>query len=135
MIRSEIVLSGGYSGYNALYDFIMSIAEMEGYSTLFTDSLQLSIKEAFVNAVKHGNRERDDLPVTCSFEVEANSLKVAIRDCGKGFNPDGLPNPLDRRDLLQQSGRGVHIIRNVAEIIGLECDNAGSTLMLRYICY
>jgi anti-sigma regulatory factor (Ser/Thr protein kinase) len=135
MIRSEIVFSGGCSGYMALYDFVMSIAESEEYSNEFIDALQLSIKEAFVNAVRHGNRDRDDLTVTCSFEVAVNSLKVSIRDCGKGFNPDDLPNPCDTPDLLKKSGRGVHIIRSIAEIIGIECDADGSTLMLRYIPY
>ena len=135
MINSEIVLSGIYSEYSVLYDFIMSIAEREGYSNVFIDDLQLSIKEAFVNAVKHGNRERKDLSVTCSFAIAANSLTVSIRDCGKGFNPDDLPSPASPWGQLKRSGRGVHIIRSVAEIIGLERDKDGSTLMLRYIPY
>jgi anti-sigma regulatory factor (Ser/Thr protein kinase) len=135
MIRSEILLSGGYSGYIALYDFVISLCEREYYSNEFIDALQLSIKEAFVNAVRHGNSDRDDLTVTCSFEVAANSLNVSIMDCGKGFNPDDLANPCDFQDLLQKSGRGVHIIRSIAEIIGIERDTDGSTLMLRYIPY
>ena len=34
MINSEIVLSGGYSEYHALYDSIVFIAESEGYSNV-----------------------------------------------------------------------------------------------------
>ncbi len=135
MIRSEIVLTGGYSEYHALYDCIFSIAEREGYSNVFTADLQLSIKEAFVNAVKHGNRDRADFGVACSFDVAADALIVSIRDNGKGFNPDDLANPVDSRALLKQSGRGVHIIRSIAEIIGIETDSDGSTLKLRYIPY
>jgi len=135
MIRSEIVLTGGYSEYHALYDCIFSIAEREGYSNVFTADLQLSIKEAFVNAVKHGNREKSDLTVTFSFVIATNSLTVSVRDCGKGFKPDDLPSPASPWGQLKQSGRGVHIIRSVAEIISLERDNDGSTLMLRYIPY
>jgi serine/threonine-protein kinase RsbW len=132
---SQIVLSGGYSGYNALYDFIHSFAESEGYSNVFMHDLQLSLKEAFVNAVKHGNREQGDLTVCCTFVVEPNSLRVSIRDCGKGFDPEDLPNPVRPGYLLKPSGRGVYIIRNIAEIIGLEHNSDGSSLMLRYIPY
>ncbi len=135
MIHSEIVLSGRYSQYTVLHDFLISIAEREKYSDLFIESLQLSLKEAFVNAVKHGNREKSDLTVTFSFVIATNSLTVSIRDCGNGFNPDKIPDPSDALNLLKQSGRGIHIIRSVAEIISLERDNDGSTLMLRYIPY
>ena len=135
MIHSEIVLSGRYSQYTVLHDFLISIAEREKYSDLFIESLQLSLKEAFVNAVKHGNREKSDLTVTFSFVIATNSLTVSIRDCGNGFNPDKIPDPSDALNLLKQSGRGIHIIRSVAEIFSLERDNDGSTLMLRYIPY
>ncbi len=135
MIHSEIVLSGRYSQYTVLHDFLISIAEREKYSDLFIESLQLSLKEAFVNAVKHGNREKSDLTVTFSFVIATNSLTVSVRDCGNGFNPDKIPDPSDALNLLKQSGRGIHIIRSVAEIISLERDNDGSTLMLRYIPY
>ncbi len=135
MIHTEIVLTGGYTEYHALYDCIISIAESEGYRDAFIADLQLSIKEAFVNAVKHGNRDQEDLTVTCSFEGASDVLIVSIRDCGKGFNPDDLPIPTTSSGPVKQSGRGVYIIRSVAEIIGLACDNDGSTLMLRYIPY
>ena len=135
MRQAEIVLSGSYLQYNVLCDFIFSFAESEGYSSVFTDTLQLSIKEAFVNAVKHGNRERDDLTVSCTLTIAANMLQASIRDCGKGFNPDDLPNPTDPGYLLKPTGRGLFIIRSIAEIIGLERDNDGSTLLLRYIPY
>jgi len=135
MKHSEIVLSGRYSEYNTLYDFILNFSECEGYSRAFTDSLQLSMKEAYVNAVKHGNAERDDLTVSCRFTAAANWLQVSIRDCGPGFNPDDLPNPADPVNRLTLSGRGVYIIRSIAEIIGLERNNDGSTLMLHYIPY
>lgn len=132
MKRAEIVLQGGYSGYEALNGFIASFAEAEGYSDLFLEQLQLTMKEAFVNAVKHGNREQHGLSVICTLRAVAGSLIASIRDCGKGFNPDELPNPLDPRNLLWLSGRGLYIIRSIAESIALERDAEGSVLTLRY---
>lgn len=135
MNRADIVLPGSYYGYGALNEFIASFAQSEGYSDLFVEGLQLAMKEAFVNAVKHGNRERYDLTVSCSFTAVADTLLVSVRDCGNGFNPDELPNPIDARNLSRLSGRGVYIIRSIAEIIALERDRAGSVLMLRYYPY
>ena len=135
MKRADIVLPGSYYGYGALNEFIASFAKEAGYSKVFVEGLQLTLKEAFVNAVKHGNRERDDLTVSIAFTVVADTLLVSVRDCGTGFNPDELPNPLDSRNLSRLSGRGVYIIRSIADIIALEHDRDGSVLMLRYHPY
>ncbi|NHQ60347.1 ATP-binding protein [Chlorobium sp. BLA1] len=133
--RHEIVLTGRDSQYSALHDFIASFAASKGYSAQFSDDLQLSLKEAFINAVKHGNLERDELSVSCSLRTEGDMLLATIKDCGEGFNPEELPDPLDPHNRFQLSGRGVYIIKSIAESINLERSRDGSTLMLRYIPY
>ncbi|MEI6757967.1 MAG: ATP-binding protein [Chlorobium sp.] len=133
MKRAEIVLPGRYSAYTALHDFVVTFAESQRYSAIFQYALQLSLKEAFVNAVRHGNREEEHLTVTCTLTAEANSLLASIRDCGAGFNPLEMADPTEPQNLLKPSGRGLYIIRSIAEIIALECSGDGSTLQLRYI--
>ncbi len=132
MKQAEIVLQGGYSGYEALNGFIASFAEGEGYSDLFLERLQLAMKEAFVNAVKHGNRAQHGLSVTCTLRAIAGTLIASVRDCGEGFNINKLPNPVDRRNLLRLSGRGLYIILSIAESIALERDGEGSLLTLHF---
>lgn len=135
MKRAEIVLYGKYSAYGALNAFIASFAESQGYSDMFTEDLQLTLKEAFVNAVKHGNREQDGLTISCTLAAASDSLLVFFRDCGHGFNPEEVPSPVDSGNLFKLSGRGVYIIKNIAEIISLERDRCGSVLKLRYFPY
>ena len=135
MKRAEIVLQGGYFGYEALHGFVALFAEGEGYSNLFVQKFQLAMKEAFVNAVKHGNKEKFDLSVTCVFTVVEDMLLVSVRDSGEGFNPDELPNPLDSPNLFRLSGRGIYIIRSIAEAITLERDQDGSVMTMRYHPY
>jgi serine/threonine-protein kinase RsbW len=131
----EIVLPGMYDRYSELFDFIAAFAAHQSYSPLFVAALQLSMKEAFVNAIKHGNRERDECSVTCSLQAEGETLFASIKDCGNGFDPDELPDPLLPQNRLRLSGRGVYIICTIAEITGFERNDDGSTLMLRYIPY
>ena len=135
MKRTEILLTGGYSAYGAMAEFIALFAESEGYSNLFVQKLQLAMKEAFVNAVKHGNKERDDLTVSCVFIVIGDMLLVSVRDSGKGFNPDELPDPVDPRNLFRLSGRGLYIIRSIAESITHQCVRDGSVVTMRYCPY
>ena len=135
MKRADIVLPGLYSEYESLRGFISSFAESEGYGALFIEGLQLTLKEAFVNAIRHGNKERSDLTVSIRLIAEEGALFASIKDCGKGFTPDELPNPVNHQNLFKLSGRGIYIIRSIAEIIGVEKDLDGSTLTLRYIPY
>ena len=135
MTRADIVLQGKYSEYEALQGFIALFAEREDYSVQFVERLQLSLKEAFVNAVRHGNRKQEDLTVSCGLLAAENILLASVHDCGNGFNPDELPDPLGSAHLFNLSGRGIYIIKSIAEIISMERDEDGSVLTLRYIPY
>lgn len=132
MKRADIVLAGSYSAYDALHAFIASFAESQRYGYVFTADLQLTVKEAFVNAVKHGNREQEGLSVSCTLKAFSNILLVSVRDCGTGFNPEEVPSPVDSGNLFKLSGRGIYIIKNIAEIISLERDRQGFVMTLRY---
>ncbi|TLU84707.1 MAG: ATP-binding protein [Chlorobium sp.] len=133
MKRAEVVLTGGYQSYIELQEFIELFAEESGYDRQFTDTLQLTLKEAYVNAVRHGNREKDGLSVTCSLTAGENRLQAAIHDNGSGFDPDELPDPSENGALMKLSGRGIHIIRNFADISVKRHDGKGATLFLRYL--
>ena len=135
MKRADIILPGLYSEYGVLQCFIESFAASERYSVGFVEELQLTVKEAFVNAIRHGNMEQTDMAVSCGLSAADNILLVSVRDCGKGFNLDELPNPVDTENRFKLSGRGLYIIKSIAEIIGLESDQDGSVLRLRYIPY
>ncbi len=135
MKQFEILLSSDYSEYSELKKFIMVHVEGLGYSNQFIDGLQLSIKEAFVNAIKHGNREQHDLAISCKVTLTKDLLQASIRDCGKGFNPYDQPNPAEPGNLLKLSGRGLYIIRSFVEKMCVTVDDDGSTLMLHYIPY
>jgi len=67
--------------------------------------------------------------------AEESALLASVKDCGQGFNPDELPDPVNLQNLFKLSGRGIYIIRSIAEIISLENEPDGSTLTLRYIPY
>lgn len=133
MKHAEIVLSGGYSAYGELQEFIDAFACDMSYGRNFTDDLQLSLKEAFVNAVKHGNGERQDLPVRCTLTSAGHRLEASVRDCGAWFDAEALPDPCIRSYRMKLSGRGVHIIRSKAELAVIEHEGAGKTLLMSYL--
>ncbi len=133
MKHAEIELTGGYSAYPDLHEFIDTFAVEMRYSGRFTETLHLTLKEAFVNAVKHGNGGREEFPVRCSLNAAEDHLLAAMHDCGNVFDPDTLPDPTVRDFFMRMSGRGVHIIRSMADmaVIGRKA-GAGKIIVLSY---
>lgn len=133
MKHAEIELTGGYSAYPDLHEFIDTFAVEMKFSGRFTETLHLTLKEAFVNAVKHGNGGRGEFPVRCSLDAFGDRLLAAIHDCGNLFDPDTLPDPSGRDFFMRLSGRGVHIIRTKADlaVVGRK-EGEGKSVVLRY---
>lgn len=75
----------------------------------------VSVRESVINAIKHGNEGDETKHVFVEFTSvrnEQSELVVAVRDQGKGFDPDALPDPLAPENLLKPSGRGIFFMKN-----------------------
>jgi len=78
-------------------------------------NIKLSLEEALVNAVKHGNKLRADLFVEVIAEAEDGVLRIKVKDQGEGFDFNNLPNPTQNDNLQKTSGRGIFLIRNLMD--------------------
>ncbi len=80
------------------------------FNTAF--DIKLSLEEALVNAVKHGNKQDDTKKVFIKAEVTNNNrLEIEVKDQGKGFDHLNLSPPVSEEKLKAFSGRGVFLIR------------------------
>ncbi|MBV5326866.1 MAG: ATP-binding protein [Chlorobium sp.] len=135
----SLLLKSRSAEYEVLRTVLRTFGEIEGYSKGFLFSLELSMKEAFVNAVSHGNMSREELFVEFVMRADSSgeqvTLEADISDSGSGFNLEQLPDPTFEGFLLRSSGRGLYIIRSIAEIVGVEVSDGRSTLKLRYTPY
>ena len=71
--------------------------------------------EAVNNAIQHGN-EYDplkDVIVVCF--VASRTLKIQVKDEGKGFDVRKVPDPLDEKNLLKEHGRGVFLMTSMTD--------------------
>ncbi|HEX8916481.1 MAG TPA: ATP-binding protein, partial [Humisphaera sp.] len=60
--------------------------------------IRYAVLEMVQNAVEWGNRRRQDLEVSISYEVTAEAIKFVITDQGEGFNPEHLPHAANEDD-------------------------------------
>ncbi|HNF48079.1 MAG TPA: ATP-binding protein [Chitinophagales bacterium] len=78
-------------------------------------NMLLASVEAVNNAIEHGNNSDEDKNVYISAIRCETTLKLSIKDEGRGFNPDKLPDPTCGKFLEQPDGRGVFLIRQLAD--------------------
>lgn len=73
--------------------------------------LGMAVREAMVNAVVHGNRYSVKKKVHFTIEKSEDRLEVSIIDEGEGFDLNNLRDPLAEENILEQSGRGLLLMR------------------------
>ena len=78
-------------------------------------NLFIALDEAFVNAVKHGNKNDPTKLVRVGAELSPKEACFTIEDEGQGFDVQTIPDPCDPANLFKSSGRGVLLIYNIMD--------------------
>jgi serine/threonine-protein kinase RsbW len=91
-------------------------------------NLFVALDEAFVNAVKHGNRNDPRKLVRITAELSAKEARFTVEDEGEGFNVQEIPDPRDPANLFKASGRGVLLIYNIMDEV--EYNERGNRLTM-----
>jgi len=80
-----------------------------------TDSIfaiRISLEEALVNAIKHGNKLDPHKEVHIEAVVNAKQIGITIEDQGPGFDRNTVPDPTAPENLEKCSGRGILLIES-----------------------
>ncbi len=87
------------------------LAAQCGFSEEIRFGIDLAVREATVNAIRHGNQFDAAKQVTLSFETTPEQLTIKVRDEGKGLDPAIVPDPLAPENVFKGSGRGLLLMR------------------------
>ena len=93
-------------------------------------NILIALTEAVNNAIHHGNRLDPEKTVRLSYEVRDKDIVFLIVDEGPGFDYENLPDPTDPENIEKPHGRGVFLMRALAEEVEFE-DN-GSTVVMTF---
>lgn len=111
----EFELPSAISTMHAVLDYLMKRVEKLGVISPERSNLFVALDEAFVNAVKHGNKFDSEKLVRVSCEVSKAEARFTVEDEGEGFDVNTIPDPLDPENLFKTSGRGVLFIYNIMD--------------------
>jgi len=91
--------------------------------------MRLCLDEALRNAVMHGNRFDASKVARVRLWNEPSGWTALVEDQGAGFREEDLPDPDAPENLLEEGGRGVHLIRTMMDEANYW--NGGSALLMQ----
>ncbi len=113
--KIEFEFPSAISLMHSILDYLMKRVEKNGIVDAENSNLFIALDEAFVNAVKHGNKFDASKIVRIAAEVSPTEARFTIEDEGEGFNVAEIPDPTNPENLFKTSGRGVLIIHNIMD--------------------
>lgn len=91
--------------------------------------IDLAVREAVANAIKHGNRQNPDKRVEVDLSREGEELVIRIEDQGSGFDLGRVEDPLDPQNLYRPNGRGIFYIKSFMDQIDYSFGASGGTVL------
>ena len=94
------------------------------------NNLSLSIAEAASNSIIHGNNADPDKLVEVIVKRFDDKIQVIFRDQGEGFELNNLPDPTLPENILNDSGRGIYIMRSFLDDLTFNFSSEGTETIL-----
>ena len=104
---------------------VESITQLETLIEEVADKYQVSedtfanmmtcLNEAAMNAILHGNKQDESKTVFVNVEIDGRRMIWTIADEGPGFDYNNLPDPTASDRLEELTGRGVFILKHLAD--------------------
>ena len=94
--------------------------------------VDMAVREAVANAVKHGNLLDETKRVEITLECSSEGFEITVRDFGKGFEIEEIPDPTHPENLLKANGRGILFMRSFMDEV-VWSNHAGGGMMVKML--
>jgi serine/threonine-protein kinase RsbW len=113
--KIEFELPSDLTLMNGVLQYLLARVAKLGLIAPERSNLLIALDEAFVNAVKHGNKSDPTKLVRVGAELSPKEACFTVEDEGEGFDVATIPDPRDPANLFKSSGRGVLLIYNIMD--------------------
>ncbi len=126
--KIDLELPNDLTLMNSVLEYLLDRVDKLGLVQVEQSNLFVALDEAFVNAVRHGNRNDPQKLLRVTAELSANEAIFTVEDEGEGFDVHAIPDPTDPANLFKSSGRGVLLIYNIMDEV--EYSQGGAKLKM-----
>ena len=112
-----------------LLERIVTELHAAGFVQREIGSIELSVTEALVNAVRHGNGNDSGRRVRVAYSIEGAEFAIQIEDEGEGFVRQDVLDPTLAENVWRPCGRGLLLMRSLMNEV--EFNETGNRVTLR----
>jgi serine/threonine-protein kinase RsbW len=127
----SIVVDSKPSAVVEVCEQILSRLEEHNFGKDDIFAVHLTLEEAFLNAVKHGNKMDPTKKVKIDYSVDSEKVEISITDEGAGFEPESVDDPRFGEGLYEPGGRGLLLMNSYMDIVKFN-ENGNTVHMVRY---
>lgn len=124
----EISIPSDTAEAQRVQDRIIQVLENNEFPMRAIFGMRLSLEEALVNAIKHGNQRDPNKSVRVYCRICNEKVRIEIEDEGEGFDPDEVPDPTKDENLDRPCGRGIMLMRAFLSLV--EYNDTGNCVIL-----
>lgn len=131
-----VVFPGRYQSLSEIRDFVVNLAKKAEFNDRDIYALELAVDEACSNIIEHayGGENRGDIELTC--DLMDGGMMITIRDRGRPFNPELVPDPdlAKSLDQLEPGGAGLFLMRKMMDEVRFDFtkDHGNVLTMIKY---
>jgi serine/threonine-protein kinase RsbW len=130
-ITRSVVVSSTHTAIAEVYQQILPGLKANNFSEEDIFAIHLAVEEAFINAIKHGNKNEPSKAVKIDYAIEADKIEICMTDEGSGFDPEVIPDPRYGDNLYKPAGRGMLLMKSFMDVV--EYNSQGNSVrMIRY---
>ena len=130
-INCSIVVDSKSSAVVDVCEEILSKLEEYKFDKDDIFAVHLTLEEAFLNAVKHGNKNDPTKKVKIDYSVNSEKVEITITDEGEGFEPESVDDPRFGEGLYEPGGRGLLLMNSYKDVVKYS-EHGNSVYMVRY---
>lgn len=130
VLVDSIEIDSDFSSINNVELFIDEMCMKLSVSDDLYGNVLIAVSEAVNNAIQHGNQFSKTFKVELNVCDSEQIFNFSVSDKGNGFDFVNLPDPTSPDNVLKENGRGVFLMKNLADEV--EFLNNGSLVNLYF---
>lgn len=129
-IIESLVIPSDFEAVTHVELLVDKVCNKLGVNEDFYGNVLIAVTEAVNNAIEHGNNKDALMEVNVFVSDNPIEFCFSVKDQGRGFDFENLPDPTAPENLLKENGRGIYLMRNLADEV--EFEDAGRSVNIYF---
>ncbi len=116
-LKDRLVVTNDTKYLIVVRDFVSRMIRQSRVTREDENKIILAVDEAVTNIIEHGYDQGVDGTIELEIESDPGQFKVVVRDSGRVFNPESVPNP-DMKEHVKagrKKGLGLFLMRQIMD--------------------